>query len=74
MQVTFLVFLVFLFVQYFCKEQESQFTFTVYGIKECILPCVPALGSYTFYIEGEFSSTPSFIDKLTLNLLQPLNA
>ena len=74
MQVTFLVFLVFLFVQYFCKEQESQITFTVYGIKECILPCVPALGSYTFYIEGEFSSTPSFIDTLTLNLLQPLNA
>ena len=59
----FLVFLVFLFAQYYCKEQESQITFTVSGITKHILPCLS--GSYTFNIEGEFSSSTSILETLT---------
>ena len=68
----FLVFLVFLFAQYYCKEQESQITFTVSGITKHILPCLS--GSYTFNIEGEFSSSTSILETLTIDLLQPSNA
>ena len=72
----FIVFIGFLFLQYFCKENESQITFTVTGIrKDLLYPlCMELTGKYLFVIEGKFSSEPNMFNSITFNLLQPVNA
>lgn len=70
----FCIFLVFLFVQYYCYEYEPKITFTVTELKKSEKPCRPTSASYLFYIEGEFSSIPESFNALKFNLLQPSNA
>ena len=70
----FCIFLVFLFVQYYCIEREYKVTFIVKELKKANEPCRPTSGSYLFYIECEFFSILYESKTLILNLLQPSNA
>ena len=70
----FIIFIGFLFLQYFCKE--SSITFSVTGISRNNFDtlCLESTGKYSFSIKGKFSSDPNIFKTITFNLLKPLNA
>ncbi len=63
----------FLILQLTCLE-ESEISFNVSSIEKSQLGCISNIGTYIFYLIGEFSSTPSILNPITLNLTIPKNA
>lgn len=55
----------------FCVE---QITFTVEGVETQIMSCSEIGGSYSFKINGNFSGTPSILDRIYIDLKSPSKA
>ena len=70
----FIILIGFLFFKSLCKEEESEITFEVKNITQSPLRCRSTLGTYLFYMYGDFSSPPNIKNIITLDLLEPSNA
>ena len=70
----FIILIGFLFLKFFCKQEESEISFKVINITQSPLRCMSTLGTYLFYIYGEFSSAPNIKNIITLDLAEPSNA